>query len=228
MSDEPRSHTDVLAERLDLEGLRVADVGCGDGGMVRWLRDRGAEVVGVECGEIMRARALAADPDHVEDYLDGVGQDLPLDDDSCDVVIYSNSLHHVPVEHMDAAIAEARRVLRPGGSLFVFEPIAAGPLQEVVRIVDDETGVRAEAQDALDRAGVGGFATVEDVRYPTEARFADAETFAGVVVGVSPSRAEAMAANRADFDRRFEEHGTPVEDGRAFPMEHRLRVLRAT
>ncbi|MEQ8717011.1 MAG: methyltransferase domain-containing protein [Acidimicrobiales bacterium] len=223
---QPRTHADVLAETVEFAGRRVADVGCGAGELVRWLRERGADVVGVECGEIMRGRALEADPDHRDDYVDGVGQDLPLGDDSCDVVIYSYSLHHVPAQDMDAALAEVRRVLRPGGTLYVVEPVAAGPLHEVVKIIDDETEVRSLAQAALDRAVDSGFEAVADFRYTSETRMADAAAFAHVVVGVSPNRAERLAEHRDEFDRRFVEYGRPVDDGWAFEMENHVRVLR--
>lgn len=223
----PLTHTDVLAERVELPGRRVADVGCGAGALVRWLRDQGADVVGVECGEIMRSRALEADPDHPDDYVDGVGQDLPLADASVDVVVYSYSLHHVPRVEMDTALAEARRVLRPGGTLYTVEPIAAGPLHEVVKVVDDETEVRAAAQAALDRAASRGFEPVDDFRYTSEVRMADAAELADLVVGVSPNRAERMAEHREEFDRRFAAHGRRVDDGWAFVTENRVRILRA-
>lgn len=223
---QPRQHADVLAETVEVAGRRVVDVGCGAGELVRWLRERGADVVGVECGEIMRGRALEADPDHIGDYVDGVGQDLPLDDDSCDVVIYSYSLHHVPADDMDAALAEVRRVLRPGGTLYVVEPVATGPLHEVVKIVDDETEVRSLAQAALDRAVDGEFEAIADFRYTSEVRMTDSEAFAQVVVGVSPNRVDRLAEHRDEFDRRFAEQGRPVDGGMAFEMENHVWVLR--
>ena len=63
----------------------------------------------------MIADAKAADPEHVDSYVDGVGQDLPVEDSSADVVVFSYSLHHVPAEHIADALVEAKRVLRPGG-----------------------------------------------------------------------------------------------------------------
>ena len=54
----PRSgHKAVLAEVLSPEGLTIADVGCGDGAMVRHLTREGARVVGIEPNEPQLARA---------------------------------------------------------------------------------------------------------------------------------------------------------------------------
>ena len=62
------------------------------------------------------------------------------------------SLHHVPLTAMDQALAEVARVLRPGGHLYLSEPVYAGPLNEITRLYNDEGAVRAAAQAAVDRA----------------------------------------------------------------------------
>ncbi len=69
-----------------------------------------------------------------------------------DLALMHKSLHHVPLTAMDQALAEVARVLRPGGYLYVSEPVYAGPLNEIVRLYNDEGVVRAAAQAALDRA----------------------------------------------------------------------------
>jgi SAM-dependent methyltransferase len=52
-------------------------------------------------------------------------EDLPFDDDSFDLVLGHAVLHHIP--HLDRAVAEFRRVLRPGGEfLFAGEPSQTG------------------------------------------------------------------------------------------------------
>jgi SAM-dependent methyltransferase len=220
-----RTHRDVLAEILPLRGRRVIDVGSGSGELVRWLRDQGADVVGVECGEVMRRLALDADPEHPDAYLDGVGQDLPLPDGSADAVIYSYSLHHVPSAALDAALREAHRVLRPGGTLIVVEPVAAGAGYEVVKIVDDEAAVRAAAQAALDRAGDAGFEPVNEHRYDSRLVVSSADALATRVVGVDPTRTERMARHRDDFVARFEALATKVDGGYAFDQENIVRVF---
>jgi ubiquinone/menaquinone biosynthesis C-methylase UbiE len=55
------------------------------------------------------------------------GERLPFAAAAFDLVLLFNSLHHVPVDRQGAALAEAARVLRPGGDLLVAEPLAEGP-----------------------------------------------------------------------------------------------------
>jgi SAM-dependent methyltransferase len=215
-----------IAARLDVKGLRVLDVGCGAGAMVRRLRFLGAEALGVECGAVMLSAALAADPDHAGDYLDGVAEDLPVPDESVDVVCFFRSLHHVPVASMAVALTEAHRVLRPGGVLYVVEPAASGPNFELSRLVDDETEVRAMARKALDDVGSIGLTTDEDASYTTRSVYSDIAAWEAHVVGIDPSRAEALEANRDAVESAFHELGLPVDGGLAFDQPQHLVFIR--
>jgi SAM-dependent methyltransferase len=222
----PRTGTDVLAELVPLAGRRVIDVGSGSGELVRWLRSNGADVTGVECGEVMLRLAHEADPGHPDAYLEGVAQALPLPDDSADVVIFSYSLHHVPAEHHDDALGEAARVLRDDGVLYVVEPVAAGPGHEVIRIIDDETEVRALAQAALGRAPAAGFEPVLTTGFVSRMRQPSAEALASRVVGIDPTRAARMAEHRDEFLARFAELATRDGDAYSFDQENRVAVFR--
>ncbi|MCB0972431.1 MAG: methyltransferase domain-containing protein, partial [Acidimicrobiales bacterium] len=99
----------------------VVEIGFGSGHNVPIYPDEVTEVLAVEPSE--RARELAAariderglPVTHVG--LDG--QRLPLDDDSCDGALSTFTLCTIP--DVDAALAELRRVLRPGGRLHVLE-----------------------------------------------------------------------------------------------------------
>ena len=220
------AHEEVLAELVDVAGKRVADVGCGSGGLVRWLRGHDADVVGVECGEVMLRMAHEADPDHPESYLEGVGQDLPLPDAEFDVVVYSYSLHHVPAEHMIDALREVGRVLRSDGTLYVVEPVAEGAGHEVIKLIDDETEVRALAQEALEHAEDVGLELVTEHRYMSRMVLSGADALAERVVGVDPRRAQRMEEHRAEFVERFNTLATPVDSGYALDQENRVKIFR--
>src|SRR3954463_12998872 len=168
MAPPTRSPRDVLAALLPPDEPVVVDVGCGDGSLVRWLERNGARAIGIEVADEPLARAREHDRVGRERYEQAGAQALPLVDACADAVLFVNSLHHVPGELLEAALAEAARVLRPGGLLYVQEPLAEGPYFELLRPVDDETAVRAAAHAAIGRAARHGLAHEREIRFDTE------------------------------------------------------------
>ena len=220
------THHTVLSETLgDLTDLDVLDVGCGAGGLVRWFRAQGADVTGAECGVEMRRRALEADPEHAEAYVDAVGQDLPFGDHSLDIVVYSYSLHHVPVDAMADALLEARRVLRPNGTLVVIEPAIDPADRAIAAEVVDEAVERTAAQQLLDDATERGFDVRERSEYLTESTYPDFETWERDIVGIDPDRAAAMERHREHAREQFHRIAERRDTGWVIGRRNLLAVL---
>jgi SAM-dependent methyltransferase len=92
-------------------GRRLVDIGGGTGNYARALRDDGWNPVVVDREPAMLTRAAAKGLETVQ----ADAQQLPLPDAEFDAVMLVSMLHHV--EDPAAALAEAQRVLRPGGHL---------------------------------------------------------------------------------------------------------------
>jgi ubiquinone/menaquinone biosynthesis C-methylase UbiE len=108
----------------DLRG-RVVEVGAGTGANFAHYPATVTEVVAVEPEPYLRdiaAKAATTAPVPVT-VLDGVADRLPLDDASCDAGVASLVL--CTVADPAAALAELRRVIRPGGELRFFEHVRA-------------------------------------------------------------------------------------------------------
>ena len=103
-------------------GKNVLDLGCGGGFMSEALATRGANVIGIDPAEkaIAIAQSHAAPQNLTICYLPGMGEKLPMADESMDYVVCVDVIEHVV--DLDQVISEARRVLRPGGT-FLFDTI---------------------------------------------------------------------------------------------------------
>jgi SAM-dependent methyltransferase len=99
----------LRAALADAPGRRLVDVGGGTGNYARALRDEGWAPLVVDSSAAMLERAGAKGLETVE----ADARALPLPDASADAVTMVHVLHHV--EDPGKALAEVRRILRPGG-----------------------------------------------------------------------------------------------------------------
>jgi ubiquinone/menaquinone biosynthesis C-methylase UbiE len=112
--------------RLALDRTRVSttdhvvDVGCGPGTAARGAARLGAIVTGIDPAPVMRRLAgwLTRSGLRIT-WSDGVAEALPLADQAATVVWSISSVHHWP--DVEGGLAEAHRVLAPGGRLLVLE-----------------------------------------------------------------------------------------------------------
>ncbi|MEM6971896.1 MAG: bifunctional 2-polyprenyl-6-hydroxyphenol methylase/3-demethylubiquinol 3-O-methyltransferase UbiG [Pseudomonadota bacterium] len=123
-------------------GKAVLDLGCGGGFLAEALADKGAEVSGIDpaAKAIDSAKAHAAERGLDIRYDVGVGEALPYEDDSFDIVVCVDVLEHV--ESVPGTLAEIARVLRPGG-VFCFDTINRNPLARfvVITVAEDVLGM---------------------------------------------------------------------------------------
>jgi malonyl-CoA O-methyltransferase len=102
-----------------LRGRSVVEFGCGTGQNLSLLRARGAgPLCGFDLSAGMLAAARARDPS-LRLWRQDMAQPVPLADASADAVLFSLTLEHVADPR--PPLAEARRLLRPGGRVLVLE-----------------------------------------------------------------------------------------------------------
>ena len=107
----------ILALAGDVAGRRILDAGCGSGPLFAALRDRGAVVTGFDKSAGMLELARRRLGDGADLRVADLGSPLPFPDGTFDDVIASLVLHYL--EDWGPALAELRRVLKPGGRLIV-------------------------------------------------------------------------------------------------------------
>ena len=161
---------------MSVKGLSVVDVGCGPGRVSIELCARGATVLGVEPDPIQAEKNCHAEPTAGLTFAEAGAEALPVETGTVDGVFFFRSLHHVPVAHMDAALAEAARVLKPTtGFLCVVEPAIAGTHHLMMKPFHDESKVLTAAQAALARKTSALFGEMSAYRYVQRPKYANFE-----------------------------------------------------
>ena len=141
-------HLAILAKHLGFEHSRILDIGSGGGELSLALSHEGAKVTGIECSRDQMKSAIARQGKDCN-FMFSVGENLPFRDSRFDATVFLNSIHHIPEDSMETAISEAISVTKSGGLIYVAEPLAEGACFELDSPVEDETVVRAQAQQCL-------------------------------------------------------------------------------
>jgi ubiquinone/menaquinone biosynthesis C-methylase UbiE len=169
---------------------RIADVGAGTGTFAIGLAAAApaAAVVGVDGDPEVLALAEAKKGAGAVEWKPGLADELPLADGSCDRVTMSLLLHHLDPDGKRAALAEAHRVLRPGGSLHIADwgrpqdPLMRAGLFTLA-IVDGFDGIRDHAAGRLS-------SFIESAGFGTVSRHDRLRTAWGSLELLSATRAE--------------------------------------
>jgi ArsR family transcriptional regulator len=139
----------------------IADLGAGEGAFSLLLAQRAKKVIAVDTSakmiEVAREQALRHGVENVE-YRLGDMEEVPIDNDTADLVFFSQSLHHAM--HPERAVEEAVRILVPGGRIVILD-LAKHRFEEARELYADEWlgFTETELETMLEKAGFTGIQT---------------------------------------------------------------------
>ncbi len=217
----------LLNRLVPLDGLRIIELGCGAAHLSRKLVQRhpGCSVTGLEVDATQHALNLRSPAVPGLDFVAAGAEAIPFEDRRFDLGLMLKSLHHVPLDLIDQALAETNRVLRPGRHLYVSEPVFDGALNEIMRLFNDEQHVRREAYAALQRAVVGrGWRQVAEHHFKVPVQYADFDDFERRSTGVTYADRRWHGDMRERVRERFEALKPPP--GEPFWRPMRVNLLQ--
>lgn len=203
------SDRDIYEGLLSLDDKLLVELGCGTALNTRALAGAGRNrrVLAYEVDRIQHGLNLAATALPNIEFRYGGAEAIDCADASVDGVMMFKSLHHVPVDALPQALREIHRILKPGGFVYVCEPLFAGAFNDILRLFHNEQRVREAAFAALVAAVADGlFELAAEVFYLAPSSFKDFAEFEQRVIGVTHTAHRLSPAQYAEVRERFARH----------------------
>ncbi len=216
----------LLQSLVCLRDLEIIELGCGKAELARRLVATcpGCRVAALEVDTRQHAKNLEEPVADIA-FVRAGAQEIPFEAGRFDLALMLKSLHHVSPHLLDKAFGEVGRVLKPGGLLYLSEPVFAGDLNEVIRLFHDEQEVRRAAYVAIQRAlESGDWESGGETRFDTPVEFRDFADFERRVVNVTFADHRLDEPTRSQVRRRFEAH--MGASGAHFMRPMRVNLLR--
>jgi ubiquinone/menaquinone biosynthesis C-methylase UbiE len=220
--------SEIYNRLLSLDNKHILELGCGSAEITRNIATSGTnrKVTALEVDEIAHEKNLQiTDLANVTFAVAGA-QEIPLQDESVDVVFMFKSLHHVPIELMEPSMREIKRVLKQGGLLYISEPVFAGDFNEILRLFHDEQKVREAAFNTIKKVvDEGLFELVEETFFNSPMKFENFAEFENNTIKATHSSHRLDEKLYKLVKQRFEQH--IGDDGAQFLMPIRVDLLRS-
>jgi ubiquinone/menaquinone biosynthesis C-methylase UbiE len=162
---------DILHERFNLHDKIIVDIGSGSGRSSIALARYAEKVIGVEPEESMRD---VAQKNTVEQglenivYIDGRAEAIPLEDSTVDLVIALTATMYPPEEVIPVFIKEARRVIKPVGTIVSVDVAPGwygGALAHVIDDPDADIELTAKHRLFVEEAGFSYLDVIQTAYY---------------------------------------------------------------
>lgn len=215
---------DALAHAaLPTQGLML-DVGCGSGQTMAWFRERRPQwrTIGLD---IAWDGLRAARAGFGERVMAASALDLPLADASVDAVVTLDVLQHLPLDGGDRrALGEMRRVLRPGGVLFIRTNAQTLPetpddpvhLFRRYRGSDLKAAIESAGLQVLRLGRVNALLGLAEIPRDVRAQRQGAGSYTGLLAASRPGPMDRLKRAWLGFEGRWMLAGLPLPLGRTY------------
>ncbi len=144
---------DKVEKVITLQEKNILEIGCGSGSRSIQIAKRCKHLTAIEPDKNLIDDALKINRADNIDYKIGSAEQLNFPNQAFNIVVFTLSLHHVPVGKMDQAINEAIRVIKHNGYIIFLEPTSDGNFFEAEIKFDacdgDEREQKTSAHEAI-------------------------------------------------------------------------------
>lgn len=146
--------TEIFNGLFDFTNKHILELGCGAAFFTRVIAEGNpsCRIDGLEVDEIQHNKNLQIKNLPNVIFKRSGAENIPAAENTYDIVFMFKSLHHVPSEHIDQAIQEIHRVLKPNGHAYISEPLFAGEYNNLIKLFNNEKNERELAFRSLQKA----------------------------------------------------------------------------
>ncbi|MCU7836576.1 MAG: class I SAM-dependent methyltransferase [gamma proteobacterium symbiont of Taylorina sp.] len=198
---------EIIESVLLLNYKNILELGCGDASITRLIASSGEGriITATEVDQIQHQKNLQIDDLHNVDFKLAGSEKIPADDNTFDIVFMFKSLHHVPIDLMDKALQEVRRVLRTRGLVYISEPVFDGDFNEILRLFHDEKLVRQSAFEAIKKSVDNNvFSLVDEIFFCSPFTFNNFKEFEERIIGVTHTEHHLSNDLYTEVKKKFE------------------------
>jgi len=177
--DPDNKYIQTINTHAPLAGATILEIGCGNGRMTGDMAKYAAKIVATDLDEAVLEQAKKNITAKNVEFLYTPDGFANLPEQSFDLVIYTLSLHHIPLDKMIENLHHSGSLLKDGGRIVVVEPGDGGSFLEVKKRFGagsgDESAVKAAAIAAM--KNLEGWILSPTYRFDVDFLFADETDF---------------------------------------------------
>lgn len=201
-----------ITEHCDFKDKLVLEAGCGKGRVTGDLARHAQKITAIDPDEEALAAAKSCIASGNVEFVRCSGENFKFPENSFDIVIYTLSLHHIPLDIMKNSLEQAAGVLREKGKIIVIEPGTGGTLieaEERFGVGDgDERRQKVAAESALD--ALEGWEKGENIHFQTFFYFENQKDFLENLRPRNRQKPKALLDGLESFLNRYQQNGRIV------------------
>ncbi|WP_135074958.1 class I SAM-dependent methyltransferase [Terasakiella sp. SH-1] len=221
-----KQNSEVLKENIVFAGKKILDIGSGNGGLTRFMARLGATVTGLEPSPLQLEKAHAAEAVPGASYICGGAENLDFEKGNFDSVIFFNSLHHIPEDIRFTSLKNVSEIINETGLIYISEPLAQGSYFETMKLIEDETEVRADAYRQIKRCAEIGLREDQEILYIHTVFYKSYESFRSAIIAPNEDRKRIFESKDKEIRALFDEHAQKTFKGYEFSQPMRVNILK--